>query len=69
MTPNNKQTSGSAVELSKLRSETIKRYLVTQGIAADRLEVKGWGGKKMIHDEQHPLAHQNVRVEIEVIEE
>lgn len=69
LSPNNKRSTGTAAELSKQRSLTIKRYLVSQGISEDRLEIKGWGGKKMIHDEEHPLAHQNVRVEIEVIEE
>ena len=69
LTPNNKSSTGSATELSKQRSITLKRYLVSKGIDESRLEIKGWGGKKMLHDEEHPLAHQNVRVEIEVIEE
>ena len=60
--------SGSAKELSKERSETIKRYLMSFGIASDRMEVVGWGGKKPIYDKLDKLAIKNVRVEIEIMQ-
>jgi outer membrane protein OmpA-like peptidoglycan-associated protein len=58
--------NGSSKKLSELRAETIKMYLVNNGIAEDRLSIKGWGGKKMLHHEDSPLSEYNVRVEIEV---
>ena len=58
-----------AVELSKQRALTIKRYLIENDIAEDRIEVQGWGGKQMLYDKEHPLAIKNIRVEIEITEE
>lgn len=60
---------GSAKRLSEARAELIKDYLVSTGIAPERLEVKAWGGKRPIHDKHHTRAHENVRVEIEILEE
>jgi len=61
-----KETFGSAKTLSELRAATIKSFLVSEGIAAHRLEVKAWGGRKPIFDKLHSQAQSNVRVEIEV---
>jgi outer membrane protein OmpA-like peptidoglycan-associated protein len=47
----------------------IKEYLVSNGIAADRIEVKAWGGKRPLYDKHSPNARQNVRVEVEINEE
>ena len=47
----------------------IQNYLMSEGIAPGRLQVKGWGGKKPLLDKEHAQAHTNVRVEIEVIKE
>jgi len=60
---------GSARKLSEERANVIKDYLVSEGISANRLEVKAWGGKKPIYEKDHSQAHANVRVEIEIIEE
>ncbi|MEM6524260.1 MAG: OmpA family protein [Bacteroidota bacterium] len=65
----NKEGFGSAKELSLRRAELIKEYLVEQGIRADRMEIKAWGGKRMIHDKHSNKAKENVRVEIEILEE
>ncbi|UII32880.1 OmpA family protein [Fulvivirga ulvae] len=65
----NKQGFGSAKQLSKERAEIIKSYLVDEGIAADRMEIKAWGGRRMLYDKFSPQAKHNVRVEIEILEE
>lgn len=61
--------SGSAKELSKQRAIVIKEWLVLQGIAEDRIEVKAWGGGRMIHDKNSVNAKKNVRVDVEILEE
>ncbi len=61
------QGQGSAKELSGQRAGVIKEYLVTNGIAAERIEVKAWGGKKPIFDKHSVNAMKNVRVEVEIL--
>jgi outer membrane protein OmpA-like peptidoglycan-associated protein len=58
----------SAKKLSEYRAYTIQHWLMDQGVAEERMEIVGWGGKKMLHDKHDDKAHQNVRVEIEVLE-
>lgn len=60
-------TVGSAKDLSFERAEIIREYLMDNGIAGDRIEVKGWGGKKPLYDKHSANARKNVRVEVEVI--
>ncbi len=64
-----RELEGTAVKLSSERSGIVGRYLESKGISADRFEIKGWGGKKMLYDKHSAQARYNVRVEIEVIEE
>lgn len=64
-----KESFGTAKTLSEERAITIYDFLIAEGIDASRMLVKGWGGKKPILDKEHALAHTNVRVEIEIIEE
>lgn len=59
---------GSSKQLSEERANVIKTYLINAGISPDRMEVKGWGGKKPIYDKFDPRALKNVRVEIEILE-
>jgi outer membrane protein OmpA-like peptidoglycan-associated protein len=59
--------SGSAKQLSEARAETIKMWLVDQGIDDSRVAVKGWGGSRMIHDKNSSFARKNIRVDVEVI--
>ncbi|MCA4900056.1 MAG: OmpA family protein [Bacteroidota bacterium] len=59
----------SAKELSGARAQVIKDWLVSQGLAADRIDVKAWGGARMLHDKNSQHARRNVRVEVEVAEE
>lgn len=63
----NSEKMGSAGALSKARAEVIKRWLVDQGIDEKRMELKGWGGKKMIYGKTDQMAGKNVRVEIELL--
>ncbi|GIV37267.1 MAG: hypothetical protein KatS3mg032_1646 [Cyclobacteriaceae bacterium] len=60
---------GSAKDLSYERAATIKQYLVDNGIAADRIEIKAWGGKRPLYDRHGANARKNVRVEVEVLED
>ncbi|HLZ17380.1 MAG TPA: OmpA family protein [Cyclobacteriaceae bacterium] len=61
--------TGSAKELSEARAETIKMFLVDQGIDDARIAVKGWGGSRMIHDKSSSYARKNIRVDVEVAED
>ena len=62
------QGMGTAKDLSQQRAETIKEYLLMNGITADRIEVKAWGGKKPLYDKHSVNAKKNVRVEVEVVQ-
>ena len=64
-----KEGSGSAKDLSRERANTIKEWLVAQGINADRIETKGWGGGRMLHDKHSVNAKKNVRVDVEILAE
>ena len=59
---------GSAKELSEQRAVIIRNYLISNGIDQSRIEVKAWGGKRSIHDKHSARAQENVRVEVEILE-
>jgi len=69
VTKDAKNGSGSAKELSEARAETIREWLIAQGISADRIEVKGWGGGRMIYDKNSTYARKNIRVDVEVVQD
>ncbi|NJN40946.1 MAG: OmpA family protein [Flammeovirgaceae bacterium] len=69
LTEDVKEGYGSAKQLSEARAEIIKAYLVANNIKEDRIEIKAWGGARMIHDKNSPNARKNVRVDVEVIED
>jgi OOP family OmpA-OmpF porin len=53
------------VQLSKRRADSVKRYLVSQGIAADRIETQGLGLTKPIADNATAEGRaKNRRVEV-----
>jgi outer membrane protein OmpA-like peptidoglycan-associated protein len=60
---------GSAKKLSQERAQIIKDYLISVGIDPSRMIIKAWGGKRPIHDKHHSRAQENVRVEIEILED
>ena len=60
---------GSSKELSKDRAQVIKDYLIDNGVDEKRMQVKPWGGKRMIYDKHSPNAKANARVEIEIVKE
>jgi outer membrane protein OmpA-like peptidoglycan-associated protein len=63
------QSIGTAKELSHNRAQIVKEYLVSQGIQSDRMELKGWGGRRPIYDKNSSNAKKNVRVEVEILED
>lgn len=64
-----KEGVGSAKKLSLERAEVIREYLLNEGIDAARMEVKAWGGKRPVHEKNGPRAEENVRVEVEILED
>jgi outer membrane protein OmpA-like peptidoglycan-associated protein len=69
MTVDVKEGFGSAKKLSEERALVIQNYLVSQGVDPSRMQIKAWGGKKPVYEEDHALASANVRVEIEILED
>ncbi len=65
----NKEKLGSAKALSRERATIIRDYLVSQGVEPERMEIKAWGGRRMLYDKNSSQAKKNVRVEIEILEE
>jgi outer membrane protein OmpA-like peptidoglycan-associated protein len=53
-------------ELTELRAQLVKDYLVSQGVAAKRILTKGEGGAALIYPVNSTLSNRNDRVEIEV---
>lgn len=64
-----KEGFGSAKKLSEERAMVIQSYLIAQGIEANRMQIKAWGGKRGIYESDHAQAQSNVRVEIEILED
>jgi outer membrane protein OmpA-like peptidoglycan-associated protein len=60
---------GSAKQLSQERADIIRKYMLSKGVDPSRIEIKAWGGKRPIHDKHSPRAQENVRVEVEILED
>lgn len=69
LTDDVKNEIGSAKDLSRERAQVIKDWLVSQGVDAVRMEIKAWGGGRMIHEKESANAKKNVRVEVEILAE
>lgn len=63
------KSKATATELSMLRAQALKSYLMDNGIEESRLDVKAIGGKGMIVSETHPAAHLNDRIEIQILKD
>ncbi len=63
----NKKETLTAKELSEARAETVKAYLVQQGIDANRIATNGEGGKIPLYPEGGTLGQYNDRVEVEFV--
>jgi outer membrane protein OmpA-like peptidoglycan-associated protein len=61
----NKKITISAKDLSQARAETVRDYLVQQGIDPERIAVKAEGGKMPMYPESGTLGQYNDRVEVE----
>lgn len=59
--------SGSDKQLTKLRAECIRDYLVGEGIDRERIAVMGWGHLNMIVKEAEADSSVNDRVEVRLI--
>jgi OOP family OmpA-OmpF porin len=58
-------TNAYNMKLSQARAETVKKYLVSQGVAADRIAVKWRGEEEPIADNKDAAGRaKNRRVEI-----
>jgi outer membrane protein OmpA-like peptidoglycan-associated protein len=64
--PGNQKKRVSDKELTALRADAVKRYLVSQGVEEDRIAIKGEGGKLMIYPQNSVYANYNDRVEVEI---
>ena len=69
LTPDVKKGIGSAKDLSRQRAEVIRDWLVANGVSSDRMDIKAWGGSRMIHDKNSVHARKNVRVDVEVLQD
>ncbi|MBL0742526.1 OmpA family protein [Chryseolinea lacunae] len=64
-----KEGIGTAKQLSEARAEIIRNYLLSNGIDPKRMEIKAWGGKRPLQDKNGTRAQENVRVEVEILED
>lgn len=64
----NQGSSKANMELSEARVEAVKKYLVSKGIAKDRIKTKAFGGTQPLRNEMTPEARkQNRRVEMRIL--
>ena len=61
--------TGSAKQLTKLRGEAVKSYLVDHGIAEDRIDIFAWGALNMLVSKTSKNSKLNDRIEIEIMED
>lgn len=57
---------GTAKDLTVLRAEAIREYLVAHGVDSRRMKIFPWGGTDMVVKADSPHSNLNDRVEIEI---
>ena len=57
---------GSAKDLTRLRAEAVRSYLVDHGIDESRVDIYAWGGSDRLVKPDSPHAGLNDRIEIEI---
>lgn len=57
----------STKELSRMRAEAVRQYLVDHGIDEDRIAVRAWGSQELLVPETSRNAKVNDRIEIEIM--
>jgi outer membrane protein OmpA-like peptidoglycan-associated protein len=62
----NSREHADPIHFTLLRAETVKAYLIQEGIDAGRIKTKGQGGKEFIYPMNSTLSARNDRVEVEV---
>lgn len=62
----NKRYRTTAKDLSKHRAESVKKYLIDNGISEQRVTVRGDGASQMVHGKGSLLSGANDRVEVEI---
>jgi outer membrane protein OmpA-like peptidoglycan-associated protein len=62
----NQRKTVSAKQLTELRAQLVKDYLISQGVESKRIKSKGEGGAATIYPTNSILSNRNDRVEIEV---
>jgi outer membrane protein OmpA-like peptidoglycan-associated protein len=66
----NRGSAQMNTKLSQDRSESVVKYLISKGVAADRLSAKGFGPDKPIEDNKtEPGRAKNRRVEFHIVEQ
>jgi outer membrane protein OmpA-like peptidoglycan-associated protein len=60
------QFFGTAKELSALRAEAIRKYLVLRGIDEKRIRTYAWGGRYKLVEPDSEVGRLNDRIEIEI---
>lgn len=68
-TNGSEEKTASAKELSKLRAEAIRDYLIEHGIDKKRLDIMEWGAMNMLVKQHSPSARLNDRIEIEILKD
>jgi len=64
----NRGTQEHNMDLSQRRAESVRTYLIEQGIAADRMEARGYGPDRPIEDNRTGRGREkNRRVEFHII--
>jgi outer membrane protein OmpA-like peptidoglycan-associated protein len=63
------EKKATAKELTNLRADAVRSYLVANGIDEARIKTYGWGATEMLVDHSGPYSKINDRIEIEILKD